>query len=345
MHPLTNIYIVVLSCLALAGCGQADNSATNTNHQTNEQAKERPLDSPQSCVSEDQEMLLVKGGPLIVGNDSAYPEESGAFQTEVDDFWISKTEVTNAQFAEFVAATNYVTMAERDLNPADFPDIPPELLKTGSAVFVPPAENLSNVPSLSWWKFIEGAYWRAPLGPGSTIADRAHYPVVHIAFEDALAYAKWKGHRLVSEAEHEYAAKLSGLDRSLYAWGNEYTINGVHQANTWQGAFPFYDVAEDGHSGVAPVGCFPPNNYGVHDLIGNVWEWTSSAYYPDHTPMADAPEQGLDPNQPGIAVRVIKGGSFLCASNFCMRYRPAARQAQDTGLGTNHIGFRTAKSA
>ena len=299
------------------------------------------------CIEQPREMVFIKGGQVTIGDDDKYREEAPSYQTTVGDFWIGKTEVTNAQFSEFVEATGYVTLPERVKNPADYPDIPPELLRKGSALFAAPLNSLNSAPELSWWQFVEDAYWREPRGSGSSIEGKENYPVVHIAYEDALAYAEWKGQRLPSEAEFEYAAKAGGAQVDD-AWGEGLTTAGEHRANTWQGAFPFIDLAEDGHAGIAPVGCFPPNQYGVYDMIGNVWEWTNSAYFPSHKPKPEMVEEfsedGFDPNQPGMPVRVVKGGSFLCAPSYCLRYRPAARQAQDTGLGTNHIGFRTAYS-
>ena len=293
-------------------------------------------------------MAFVKGGTFIMGAGSVYPEEMPSVAREVKDFYMDRHEVTNLQFAEFVAATNYVTLAERTPNAEDYPEIPPELLTSGSVVFVKLSQAVEAASFTNWWHFTEGANWKHPLGPGSNIDGREHFPVIHIAYEDALAYANWKGHRLPTEAEYEYASR-GNLDGAKYATGSTLTKNGTYIANTWQGLFPFNDTAEDGYQGLAPVGCYPQNAFGIHDLIGNVWEWTQSVYYPRHFATneqpANLPPQGYDEKQPGIAVGVIKGGSYLCAENFCMRYRPAARHAQDTGLGTSHIGFRTVKDA
>ena len=215
-------------------------------------------------------------------------------------------------------------------------------------MFVKLSQAIEASTFLNWWHFTEGANWKNPLGPDSDIQDKEHFPVIHIAYTDALAYAKWKGHRLPTEAEYEYATR-GGLDGAKYATGNTLTENGKYIANTWQGLFPFNDTAEDGYVGLAPVGCYPANHFNIHDLIGNVWEWTQSVYYPRHFDPsqlpANLPANGYDEKQPGIAVGVIKGGSYLCAEDFCMRYRPAARHAQDTGLGTSHIGFRTVKDS
>jgi formylglycine-generating enzyme len=277
-------------------------------------------------------MAWVPGGRFTMGMDATYREESPAHASSVTGFWMDQTEVTNAQFADFVAATGYVTLAERGIsNPLD-PAAPP---LQGSAVFVAPGSESGFDPFMSWWRFIEGANWRQPQGPGSSIAGLEQQPVVHVAFEDAEAYAHWKGHRLPTEAQFEFAAKNTSRQAA----------DGTHLANTWQGFFPLQHEAVDGHEGTAPVACYSANEFGLYDLIGNVWEWTASPYYEGHDAADKAlyPE-GFDPLQPEEeAVAVIKGGSYLCAPNYCMRYRPEARQAQSKGLGTSHIGFRTVR--
>jgi formylglycine-generating enzyme len=291
-------------------------------------------------------MALVKGGTFTMGAGAAYPEELPTLQIEVQDFYMDRHEVTNSQFAEFVKSTGYITVAQRTPNAEDYPNIPADLLKPGSAVFVKLSQAVEAATFLNWWHFTEGANWQHPSGPGSNIDGMELFPVVHIAYEDALSYAKWKGHRLPTETEYEYASR-GGLDGAKYESGNTLKKDGKYIANTWQGLFPFNDTAEDGYVGLAPVGCYPQNPFGIHDLIGNVWEWTQSVYYPRHFDPkhlpTNLPPQGFDEKQPDIAVGVIKGGSYLCSEDFCMRYRPAARQAQDTGLGTSHIGFRTVK--
>jgi sulfatase modifying factor 1 len=293
-------------------------------------------------------MVLVQGGAFNMGAGAMYPEETPVVNTSVKSFYMSLNEVTNLEFAEFVAATSYVTVAERIPNAKHYPNIPPEQLKPGSAVFVKLSQAVEAATLMNWWHFVEGASWQHPQGPDSNIQDKDFYPVIHIAYEDAVSYANWKGHRLPTEAEFEFASR-GGLAGKQFASGNSLTENGQHIANTWQGIFPFNDTAEDGYVGLAPVGCYPQNPYGLHDLIGNVWEWTQTTYYPRHFTPANLPDNlpvtGFDERQPGVPVGVIKGGSYLCASDFCMRYRPAARQAQDTGLGTSHIGFRTVRGA
>lgn len=286
-------------------------------------------------------MIWVEGGQFTFGNDDAYPEEAIEHQAFVKGFWISAHEITNKQFAEFVAETNYITLAETYLAEEDYPDIPEEQRMPGSFVFV--SSNKSK-PLLSRWRFIAGANWKHPAGPASDIKGKDFYPVVHIAYQDALAYAHWKGHSLPTEKQWEYAAKAKSNKNTKYAWGNEFTIDGKHQANTWQGLFPIKDSGDDGYQGISPVACFPTNDKGLYDMIGNVWEWTSSWYYDGHLSKSINKATGYDVRQPEAFVRVIKGGSFLCSHNYCRRFRPSARHPQNITHGTSHIGFRTVKN-
>ncbi len=286
--------------------------------------------------------VWIEGGQFNMGEFGVNPEEKPMIPLSVSGFWIDSHEVTNAQFAEFVEATGYVTIAERQPDPALFPGVPANAIVPGSAVFVPPTEGIATTNSMpTWWHYIGGADWQHPEGPNSNIEGKEAYPVIHISKEDAEAYAKWAGRSLPTEAEWEFAAR--GGASTQFPWGTELTKEGSAMANTWQGLFPLWDEGGDGHKGIGSIGCYPANGYGLYDMIGNVWEWTSSTYFPSHDVPDNAPSIGFDPSQPGIAVNVIKGGSFLCAANYCMRYRPAARHAQDTGLGTNHIGFRTVR--
>ena len=273
-------------------------------------------------------MVWVPDGTFIMGSDKTYPEEAPAHQETVAGFWIDQHEVTNAEFSEFVAATAYVTLAEQH---RDEPNIPESQRVPGSVVFMPMLDGKRGLLE-TWWQYIPGANWQHPQGPDSSIDGMENFPVVHITYDDAVAYATWKGRELPTEAQFEFAAQSSIRKDAT----------GHHQANTWQGFFPVQNQPDDGFSDIAPVGCYAANDYGAYDLVGNVWEWTSSAYYPTHSfSQKDAFPQGFDPNQPNEAVAAIKGGSFLCAANYCMRYRPQARQAQNLGLGTSHIGFRT----
>jgi formylglycine-generating enzyme required for sulfatase activity len=278
-----------------------------------------------SCHTPTEATADLPGGSFIMGSNHAYREESPMREEYVDAFSIDTTEVTNAQFRHFVEATGYVTTAEKAPDPTLIPqNAPVEFLRPGSAVFIKPEH-----PGQSWWRYVPGANWRHPEGPSSSIEGKDTHPVVQISFEDAQAYADWKGRRLPSEAEWEYAAR-AGRANTIYAWGDDPPSKAEPKANTWQGIFPIADTGDDGYQGTAPVACYDPNPWGLYDMTGNVWEWTDSPY-PSAAP------------QLGEAVMAIKGGSFLCAANFCARYRPTARQGQEVGLPTNHIGFRTAK--
>ena len=299
---------------------------------------------PQAGCSDPErhaDMVWVEGGSFTRGSADFYPEEGPPGDIAVDGFWIDRFEVTNARFSEFVDATGYVTSAESRPDPADFPGIDPALLQPGSVVFTMPTDEAGQLTQ--WWRFVPGANWREPAGPGSSIEGREDHPVIHVAYRDAQAFAEWLGHDLPTEAQWEYAAR-GGLDGAAFAWGNEYLVGGEHQANTWQGLFPVANSNEDRFQDAAPVGCFPANGYGLHDMIGNVWEWVGDWYYPSHAEQGQAGDTGYDPRQPGVPVKVIKGGSYLCAENYCRRYRPAARHAQETTLGAAHIGFRTVRN-
>jgi len=280
-----------------------------------------------SCPTPAYGTAAIPGGTLMLGEYGVYREEANGSSVTVAPFKLDKYEVTNRQFAEFVAATSYVTEAEQTPDPAAHPDIPAELLVPGSAVFAQPERIMSNDMS-QWWRFVEGANWREPFGPGSTIAGLDDQPVVHVTQKDAAAYAAWKSGRLPTEAEWEWAAR-GGAD-SKFPWGDKLVPSDQHMANIWHGIFPVLNEGLDGFEGIAPAGCYPENGYGLHDMIGNVWEITAIAYSPTRSMRTQAD-----------AV-TIKGGSFLCASNYCARYRPAARQPQERDMGTNHIGFRVA---
>jgi formylglycine-generating enzyme required for sulfatase activity len=290
-------------------------------------------------------MVFVAAGELSMGSAGTFPEEGPVTAQSVAGFWMDRTEVTNAQFAEFVAATGYRTLAERGLDPKTHPDTPKELLTPGSVVFIAPSEVRRGGRITQWWQYVPGANWRQPAGPGSGIAGKDNHPVVHIAYEDALAYARWRGREIPTEAQWEFAAR-GGRDGED-DWSSAFDADGKPIANTWQGIFPVLNTNEDGHAGIAPVGCFKPNGYGLYDMIGNVWELTSDWYRPGH-PREAATVNPTGPDLASIraaagqpASRVIKGGSYLCASNYCARYRPAARQPQENDLSAAHLGFRT----
>jgi formylglycine-generating enzyme required for sulfatase activity len=298
-----------------------------------------------------RDMVLIPGGTFVMGSDDFYPDERPAHDREVAGFEIDRYQVTNEQYRAFVEATGYVTVAERELDPAAFPGAEPADLVPGSMVFTPTAGPTDLRNWRNWWRWQPGASWHRPFGPDSSVEDRLDHPVVHVAFADAVAYADWVGMRLPTEAEHEYAAR-GGVDGTPFAWGEEPYPGGVAQANSWLGHFP-YD--NQGVGGTAPVGSYPPNGYGLSDMIANVWEWTTDFYTPRHLRLSDTP---VDPGKranllatasaqegfPDIPRRVLKGGSFLCSPDYCLRFRPAARspQAEDTGM--SHIGFRLARS-
>lgn len=297
-------------------------------------------------------MVLIEGGTFRMGSEEFYPDERPVHERTVEPFRIDRYEVTNEMFSVFVDATGYVTVAERELDAAGFPGADPADLVPGSMVFTPTAGPVELGDWRKWWRWQPGAFWRRPFGPGSSIDDRMQHPVVHVAFEDATAYAAWAGSRLPTEAEHEFAAR-GGADGERFAWGGDPYPGGVPQANSWLGRFP-YD--NQGVGGTAEVGSYPANGYGLFDMIGNVWEWTSDYYTPRHVRLSDRP---VDPQKrrnllarasadeafPATARRVLKGGSFLCSPEYCLRFRPAARSPQSEDTGMSHIGFRCARDA
>ncbi len=294
-------------------------------------------------------MVRLDGGTFRMGSEAHYREEGPTRSVSVGAFWIDRTEVTNAAFRAFVEATGYVTVAERGLDAATYPHLPEELRQPGSMVFAMPTHVAGQADVTQWWSFVPGANWRQPTGPGSSIDGRDDHPVVQVAAADAEAFAAWRGGRLPTEAEWEFAAR-GGLDGAEYVWGSTYRPDGTWLANTWQGAFPTGDDGADGFVGTAPVGSFATNGYGLHDMAGNVWEYVGDWWLPGHPQLAQLDPIGPSPElaarfaDPAVGPRrVVKGGSWLCAPNFCARYRPAARQPQDLDLGTNHIGFRVAR--
>lgn len=297
------------------------------------------------------DMVWIPGGVFMMGSDHHYPEEAPAHNVAVEGFWMDTHTVTNREFARFVEATGYVTLVERPVKLEDYPGALPEMLAPSSVAFCKPKQRVDLGNTHNWWKYIRGADWRHPRGPASSISKLLDHPVVHVGYEDAEAFAKWAGKELPSEAEWEHAAR-GGLDGAEYVWGSEMTPDGRHMANTWQGEFPWQNVQQDGFEWSAPVGSFPANGYGLFDMAGNVWEWTTD-WYQEHgkidspcctlrNPRGGTVEDSADPRQPVIKIprRVMKGGSYLCAPNYCRRYRPAARMAQPVDTATNHLGFR-----
>lgn len=306
----------------------------------------RPAAKPSSSRRFDG-MRKLAGGRFAMGSEDFYPDEAPVREVEVGSFWIDETPVTNVQFARFVSETGYVTFAERPIDVARYPGMASDLAVGGSIVFTPPDAPVDlNGPPV-WWQFVAGACWHRPLGPGSSIEEIANHPVVHVAAIDAAAYARWARKALPTEAEWEYAAR-GGLEHAAYAWGDEFRPGGVAQAKTWEGEFPWRNTAPHGQERTAPVRSFPANGFGLYDMIGNVWELTDSWY--DGTPVVSGCCGGtnpggdlLDPDLlPAAAIprRVAKGGSHLCASSYCQRYRPAARWPQPLDTTTSHTGFR-----
>jgi formylglycine-generating enzyme len=312
---------------------------------------------PQNAASEgppQTDMVWISGGTFRMGSDKHYAEEAPVHRVTVDAFWIDRTPVTNRQFREFIRATGHVTFAEIAPDAKDYPGALPHMLRAGSLVFSPPKHPVDDMRDWSqWWTFKFGADWRRPYGPRSSLSGLNDHPVVHVAYSDALAYAKWAGKDLPTEAEWEFAAR-GGLDGAEFAWGDDFAPGSKQMANTWRGAFPRENLKLDGYERTSPVTAFPPNGYGVYDMIGNVWEWTSdwySAGYEADAPKAcciprnprGGPEGGsYDPCQPEIKIprKVLKGGSHLCAPNYCRRYRPAARHPEPVDTSTSHVGFR-----
>jgi formylglycine-generating enzyme required for sulfatase activity len=297
-------------------------------------------------------MVAVPEGSFLMGSEDFYPEERPVHRVSVDGFLMDEHLVTVADFRRFVKETGYVTLAERAPDASQYPDADPDLLVPGSLVFRATTGPVDLRDVSNWWAYVPGASWRSPEGPGSTLHGRERHPVTHVAVEDAEAFALWSGKELPTEAEWEYAAR-GGLEGATFAWGDEFAPRGKMMANTWQGEFPWQNLKTDGFEGTSPVKRFAPNGYGLFDMTGNVWEWTSdyfSTFDNDgrhaccvpHNPRSASPEGSLVPDQPGAHIprRVIKGGSHLCAPNYCLRYRPAARQSETTDTSTAHIGFR-----
>jgi formylglycine-generating enzyme required for sulfatase activity len=298
-------------------------------------------------------MTWVEGGNFRMGSAAFYPEEGPVHRVSVDGLWADRHPVTVHDFRRFADETGYVTLAERPLDPGQYPDADPALLVPGSLVFQKAPQRVQLADYRQWWAYVPGASWRHPEGPDSEVRGRDRHPVTHVAYEDAAAYAAWAGKALPTEAEWEYTAR-GGLDGAAFAWGDEERPDGRLMANTWQGEFPWQNLKANGYEGTSPVGSFPPNGFGLYDVTGNVWEWTDDFFAPAHTAAADKPccvphnprtelsDVSYAADQPGAHIprRVIKGGSHLCAPNYCLRYRPAARQGEAVDTSTSHLGFR-----
>ena len=316
-----------------------------------ESAVETPTGVAPSSSPPAKGMVWVPGGAFLMGSDAHYPEEAPAHKVSVRGFWIDECAVTNAEFQRFVEATDYVTLAERPANADDYPDAKPDLLAPSSVVFRKSAGRVDLRNHYNWWVYVPGADWRHPYGPGSSIAGCDDHPVVHVAYEDVEAFSRWAAKGLPTEAEWEFAAR-GGLEGAEFAWGTEFTPAGKSMCNSWQGEFPWQNLLTDGFEGTAPVKSFPPNGYGLYQMTGNVWEWTTD-WFQNHdriqapcctlsNPRGGDAEGSFDPRTPNVRIprKVMKGGSHLCAPNYCRRYRPAARMAQAVDTSTCHLGFR-----
>ena len=311
-------------------------------------------------------MVWIPGGEFSMGSEgkcngvsccspSTVADALPIHRVYVNGFWMDATDVTNDKFEQFVKATGYKTIAEIAPTKEEFPTAPPENLVAGSVVFTPTPGPVPLDNHFKWWNYVKGANWRHPTGPDSDIKGKGNYPVVHIAYPDAVAYAKWAGKRLPTEAEWEFASR-GGLSGKLYDWGDEFKPGGKWMANTWQGTFPVKDTGEDGFAGLAPVKSFPPNGYGLYDMAGNVWQWCSDWYRPDYYARLklagvavvrnpQGPDSSYDPSEPGEKKRVQRGGSFLCTDQYCTRYMAGTRGKGEVNTGCNHLGFRCLKDA
>ncbi len=354
----------IIFLFLLAGCGQKKN--TNTTAVIKDSAKTASCavcKSPSSRTAlinasfktgaatggnGKSSMVLIKGGAYTMGSND-FTDSKPLHNVTISSFYMDAHEVTNGEFAAFVKATNYITVAEQKLNPADYPGVPADKLVPGSAVFTPPSRAVSLDNPMQWWSYVAGAYWKHPQGPSSSITGKDNEPVVQVCYNDAAAYARWAGKRLPTEAEWEYAAR-GGKHFSTYYWGDALKPGGKWVANIFQGKFPYKNTVEDGYVGLAPVQSFPPNAYGLYDMDGNVWEWCNDLYRPDYYQQSAAsnpqgPKDSYDPDEPTVQKHVQRGGSFLCSDDYCIRYKAGSRGKGETNSAGNNLGFRCAMDA
>jgi sulfatase modifying factor 1 len=362
---LTYFFLLLLTVLTLFSCKNNSESVKNevalaANENTIPEFQKTIANNDVPPSSREKDMVWIPGGTFYMGTDEkceslcqigGLTSDCKVHKVYVDGFWMDEHEVTNAQYQAFVKATGYKTIAEMTPTIEEFPGASSEMLVAGSVIFSPPAqlESLNNF--YQWWEYRKGASWRHPFGPNSSIKGKENFPVIHIAWDDAVAYAKWAGKRLPTEAEWEFAAR-GGLSVQKFAWGDEFIPNGKYMANTFQGTFPTSDSGEDGHKGIAPIKQYPKNGYGLFDMTGNVWEWCSDWYTNDYfytlsqnevTKNPQGPTESYDPAEPGVPKKVHKGGSFLCSDQYCSRYVMGTRGKGDIKTGTNHLGFRCVK--
>jgi len=363
---------LVLTFALTPGCGRRDSPSTSSASASAAASAEAiavGIDASPAPGPAPEGMVWIPGGTFWMGCEGCgLPDALPSHGVRLDGFWMDATPVTNAAFARFVTATGYVPVAERPLDPRLFPGAAAETLVPGSVVFEPPAGDVTLEDYTRWWRYVPGASWRHPAGPGSSIAGREDHPVVHVAWEDADVYARWAGKRLPTEAEYEFAAR-GGRDRELYAWGRELTPGGRWPANIWQGRFPSRNTREDGYERSSPVRAFPPNPFGLYDMGGNVWQWCADWYRPDYyatlaaatsqaasVPLGErmgarvtrspaGPPDSFDPGEPGIPKRVQRGGSFLCSDRYCTRYLVGSRGKGAVDSGASNVGFRCVRAA
>lgn len=331
--------VVLVAGLLIANSGCTSKNTTSSGDAGTESDTSKVASSKGDTTG----MVLIKGTDFLMGSDD-FPDSRPVHTVRVNSFWMDTHEVTNEEFAQFVKATGYKTVAERPLDPKDYPGVPADKLVPGSAVFTPPAKAVSLDNPLQWWEYVAGASWQHPEGPQSTIKGRETHPVIHVCHEDAAAYAKWAGKRLPTEAEWEFAAQ-GGRGNHTYYWGEELKPGGKWVANIYQGNFPDKNALEDGYAAAAPVKSFPANPYGLYDMDGNVWEWCQDLYRPDYYQKSEklnpkGPSDSYDPDEPGVVKYVQRGGSFLCSDQYCIRYKAGSRGKGEVSSGSNNLGFR-----